>query len=213
MIKIKHACVLLSIFATINAQSFEDNQFWHAEKFQKHINEKTSLSLEQDFRMGENMSELLYVHADFGINRKLGNGFSINVNFREVFEQKGDNLTREHRPHGQIAWKGKFGLIGISSRSRLEYRMKQDKDPVFRNRDMVSIKFGKGFTSLKLVPYVADEIFYDMEESELNRNRLYIGAEIGSLKSIKPTIYFLIQSGLKNNEWSQIGILGFKFKF
>jgi hypothetical protein len=60
---------------------------------------------------------------------------------------------------------------------------------------------------------MADEIFYDLEESELNRNRFYIGAEIGSIKMIKPVMYFLIQSGYTDEEWSHIGILGFKFIF
>lgn len=202
----------LVVMTTLSAQQFEDIQLWHAEKFHKKINENTTLSLEQDFRAGQNMSELIYFHADFGIKRKLNKSFSVNLNFREVFEQKEDILTREHRPHGQIAWKGNSGPFSISSRARLEYRLKQDNDPVFRNRDMISVKLDKIFTPLKLVPYVADEIFYDLEQSELNRNRFYIGAEIGLMKSIKPTIYFLIQSGLKNDEWSHIGILGFKFK-
>jgi hypothetical protein len=205
--------IFLVIITTTYTQGFKDNQLWHAEKFQKKINDKTSLALEQDFRLGNNASELRYVHADFGIKHQLTKVFFVSLNFREVFEQKGDKLTREHRPHGQIAWKGKIGLYSISSRARLEYRMKQDKDPVFRNRDMISIKFDKGFTPLKLIPYMADEIFYDLEESELNRNRFYIGAEIGSIKMIKPVMYFLIQSGYTDEEWSHIGILGFKFIF
>ncbi len=205
--------VFLICISFISAQGFEDNQFWHAEKFQKKINEKTSIALEQDFRMGNNASELIYVHADFGIKRKLTKSFSVNLNFREVFEQKGDVLTREHRPHGQLAWKGKSGPFALSSRARLEYRMKQDKDPVIRNRDLVSIKIGKGFTPLKLVPYIADEIFYDMEESELNRNRFYIGCEIQSISIIKTALYFLQQKDLKNDVWEPTNVVGMKFSF
>ena len=203
----------LIIPSILFSQGFDDTQLWHAEKFEKPINDKTSLALEQDFRIGKNMTNLVYFHADFGIKRIINKTFSFNLNFREVFEQKGPELTREHRPHGQIAWKRELGPLAISSRARLEYRIRQDKDPLFRNRDMLSLKFGKGFTSLMLVPYVADEIFYDLEESELNRNRFYIGAEIGSIKMIKPVMYFLIQSGYTDEEWSHIGILGFKFIF
>jgi len=195
------------------SQGFDDTQLWHAEKFEKPINDKTSLALEQDFRIGENMTNLVYFHADFGIKRIINKTFSFNLNFREVFEQKGPELTREHRPHGQIAWKRELGPLAISSRARLEYRIRQDKDPVFRNRDMLSLKYGKGFTPLMLVPYVANEIFYDFKKSELNRNRFFIGVNIGSIKSFKPTIYFLIQTGIENKEYSHIGILGFKLKF
>ena len=197
----------------INAQVFENNQFWHAEKFQKKINDKTSLSLEQDFRLGENLSELHYIHTDFGIKHQLTRAFSLNLNFREIFEQKGDKLTREHRPHGQIAWKGKFGLYSLSGRARMEYRMKQDKDPVIRNRNMIAVKFGNGFTPLKLVPYVADEIFYDLEESELNRNRFYVGFEIKSISFVKATVYYLQQSDLKDDKWEPTNVVGMKFSF
>lgn len=195
------------------SQGLDDIQFWHAEKFQKKINEKTLLSLEQDFRSGENMSKLLYLHADFGFRRSLNKSYSINLNFREVFEQKGQNLTREHRPHVQIAWKGKSGQFSISSRARLEYRIRQGKDSVFRNRDMISVNYGKGFTSLKLVPYFANEFFYDFEKNEYNRNRFYVGIKVGSIKSFKPTIYILIQTKIANDSFTHIGVLGFKFNF
>lgn len=205
--------VFLISFTTLFSQGFEDNQLWHAEKFQKKINEKNSLSLEQDFRAGENMSTLLYVHADFGIKHRLSNKISLSVNFREVFEKKEDIFMQEHRPHGTISTKIEIGSLDISARSRLEYRMKPGKDPVFRNRDMVSIKLRRELTSLKLVPYIADEIFFDIENSELNRNRFYVGSTIGSVKIMKPVIYFMVQSSFKSGTASHIGILGLKFLF
>ena len=91
--------------------------------------------------------------------------------------------------------------------------MKQDMDPVIRNRDMVSIKIGKGFTPLKLVPYIADEIFYDMEESELNRNRLSVGIEIKCFQFVKTAVYFLQQNDLKNDDWESTNVVGMKFSF
>ena len=112
-----------------------------------------------------------------------------------------------------ISTKKEFGLFDISARGRLEYRMKSGKDPAFRNRDMVSIKLRRELTSFKLVPYLANEIFFDIENSELNRNRFFVGATIGSVKIVKPVIYFLVQSGFKSGTSSHIGILGFKFLF
>ena len=205
--------VVLISLTTLFSQGFEDNQIWHAEKFQKKINENNSISLEQDFRAGENMSTLLYFHADFGIKHKLNNKISLSINFREVFEKKEDAFVGEHRPHGTVSTKTEIGLFDISARSRLEYRMKSGKDPALRNRDMVSIKLRRELTSFKLVPYVANEVFFDIENSEFNRNRFYVGATIGSIKIMKPMIYFMVQSGFKSGTSSHIGILGFKFVF
>jgi len=186
-------------------------ELWQAAKISKPINDTYTLSMEGDFRSFNLGEQLKYYHGDMGISFPLISNFKVSVNIREVFEWKGDIWKQEHRPHGTISTKMKLGLFGVSARARLEYRIKQDKDPVFRNRDMVSIKFGNGFTPLELVPYVADEIFYDMEESELNRNRFYVGCEIKSISMMKVIIYHLIQDDWKNNGWEQTYIVGMKF--
>ena len=76
--------------------------------------------------------------------------------------------------------KKKFGLISTTGRIRMEYRIK-DSGSSFRNRNMVSVDIGNGWTSLKVIPYFADEIFYDLSSNEINRNRFYIGCKIKSL--------------------------------
>jgi len=78
---------------------------------------------------------------------------------------------------------------------------------------MVSVNLGNGWTSLKVIPYLADEMFYDLSNNEINRNRFYIGCKIKNLTRFKPTIYFMQQRSLKNNKWDTIGILGIKISF
>lgn len=191
----------------------EQPDLWQAAKVSKPLNDKYTLSMEGDLRSQNMGEELKYFHGDAGISFPLVSKLKLSVNFREVFEWKGDSWVQEHRPHGTISTKFDFGLLGVSARSRFEYRMKQDKDPVIRNRDMVSIKIGKGFTPLKLVPYIADEIFYDMEESELNRNRLSVGIEIKCFQFVKTAVYFLQQNDLKNDDWESTNVVGMKFSF
>jgi hypothetical protein len=108
--------------------------------------------------------------------------------------------------------KKKFGLISTTGRIRMEYRIK-DSGSSFRNRNMVSVDLGSGWTSLKVIPYFADEMFYDLSSNEINRNRFYIGCKIKNLTRFKPTIYFMQQRNLKNNEWDTIGVLGIKISF
>ncbi len=185
---------------------------WQAAKISKPLNDIYTLSMEGDFRSFNLAEQLKYYHGDIGISFQVLSNFMLSVNFREVFEWKGV-WKQEHRPHGTVSTKMQFGSLGISARSRFEYRMKQDKDPVIRNRNLVSIKFGKEFTPLKLVPYIADEIFYDMEESELNRNRFYVGMEIKCISFVKTVIYFLQQKDLKNEAWEPTNVVGMKFSF
>ena len=185
---------------------------WQAAKISKPLNDTYTLSMEGDYRSYDMGEQLKYYHGDIGISFPILTNFNLSVNFREVFEWKGF-WKQEHRPHGAVSTKMQFGSLGVSARSRFEYRMKQDKDPAIRNRNLVSIKFGKEFTPLKLVPYIADEIFYDMEESELNRNRFYVGMEIKCISFVKTVIYFLQQKDLKNEAWEPTNIVGMKFSF
>ncbi|MFQ6677159.1 MAG: DUF2490 domain-containing protein [Fidelibacterota bacterium] len=191
----------------------EQPELWQAAKLSKPLNDTYSLSIESDFRSLNMGQQLKYSHGDIGISFHLIRPFKLSLNFREVFEWKNKVWTQEHRPHGTLSTKMKFGILGITARSRFEYRMKQDKDPVIRNRDMITAKFGNGFTPLKLIPYTADEIFYDMEGNELNRNRFYVGFEIKSISFMKVKIYHLIQDDWKNNGWEQTYVIGMKFSF
>ncbi|MDP6339259.1 MAG: DUF2490 domain-containing protein [Candidatus Marinimicrobia bacterium] len=202
--------VLFFIFQSLFAGSSGKIHLWHAEKFNRILSDKLAMTLEQDFR---SESSLYYVHSDIGFKYKISPNFALNINFREVFEQKDGVWISEQRPHGTISTKFKLGAFNLSARSRIEYRIKQDKDPVYRNRDMITIKSQREFTSLKLVPYIADEIFYDFEKKEINRNRAYIGFSVKSIQSFNPTIYLMQQSNYKEDQWDSILILGFKFNF
>ena len=204
----------LALIFLLNTLLLADNpagiHLWHAEKFNRKISDKLSIALEQDLR---SESSLYYVHSDFGFKYKIGTRWAFNINFREVFENKKGVWVSEHRPHGTVSTNRNFGALNVSARSRIEYRIKQDKDPVFRNRDMVTIKFGQGFTALKIIPYIADEIFYDFENKKLNRNRAYVGITIKSVPYLSPTVYLMNQSDFKENKWNSFLILGFKFNF
>ena len=204
----------LALIFLLNTLLLADNpagiHLWHAEKFNRKISDKLSIALEQDLR---SESSLYYVHSDFGFKYKIGTRWAFNINFREVFENKKGVWVSEHRPHGTVSTNRNFGALNVSARSRIEYRIKQDKDPVFRNRDMVTIKFGQGFTALKIIPYIADEIFYDFENKKLNRNRAYVGITIKSVPYLSPTVYLMNQSDFKENRWNSFLILGFKFNF
>ena len=199
--------ILLTIFCNLSA-----SQFWHAEKLSHSFSDKLSLTFEDDFRSESFGENNYYFHGDIGLKYKLSSAIFFNANFREVFEKKSSGWVQEHRPHGTVSMKKKFGLISTTSRIRMEYRIK-DSGSTFRNRNMLTLDFGNGWTSMKLVPYMADELFYNLADKQINRNRFYIGCKIKNLTRFKPTIYFMQQRSLKNNEWDTIGVLGIKISF
>lgn len=186
-------------------------EFWQVIKTSKPIMETYTLQMETDYRFLDMGDQLKYFHGDLGLIFPLIANFKLGLNFREVFEWKENSWIQEHRPHGSIMSNLQLWKFDVSARSRFEYRMKQDKDPAIRNRDILTIKYGKKITPLNLVPYVADEIFYDLEENELNRNRLFIGVEIQRIKWLKTMVYLMQQMDLKDATWESTNIIGLAF--
>ena len=199
--------ILIAIFCNLSA-----SQFWHAEKITQSISDKLSLIFEDDFRSESFGENNYYFHGDIGLKYKLSSAISFNTNFREVFEKKSSGWVQEHRPHGTVSMKKKFGLISTTGRIRMEYRIK-DSGSTFRNRNMLTLDFGNGWTSMKLVPYVADELFYNLADKEINWNRFYLGVKVKKISVYKPTLYFMQQRSLKNIKWESFGVLGIKISF
>jgi len=199
--------ILITIFCNLSA-----SQFWHAEKITQSFSDKLSLTFEDDFRSESFGENNYYFHGDVSLKYKLSSAIFFNANFREVFEKKSSGWVQEHRPHGTVSMKKKFGLISTTGRVRMEYRIK-DSGSTFRNRNMLTLDFGNGWTSMNLVPYMADELFYNLADKEINRNRFYLGVKVKKLSVYKPTLYFMQQRSLKNNKWESFGVLGIKISF
>ena len=199
--------ILITIFCNLSA-----SQFWHAEKITQSFSDKLSLTFEDDFRSESFGENNYYFHGDVSLKYKLSSAIFFNANFREVFEKKSSGWVQEHRPHGTVSMKKKFGLISTTGRVRMEYRIK-DSGSTFRNRNMLTLDFGNGWTSMKLVPYMAEELFYNLADKEINRNRFYLGVKVKKLSVYKPTLYFMQQRSLKNNKWESFGVLGIKISF
>ena len=52
-----------------------------------------------------------------------------------------------------------------------------------------------------------------MEESNLNRNRFFVGCEIKSISFVKATMYYMQQNDLKDEKWEPTNVVGMKFFF
>jgi len=199
------------LLSTTLLSAFEpgDQQFWHAEKLSYALGERHRLTLEQDFRSGNQATDLYYVHSDFGIQRKVKPFLTWSLHFREAFVDGSEGWFPEHRPYGQFVVKWPFGPFSSATRMRFEYRILPAEQKV-RNRDMITLKLRRSFMPLKLVPYVADEIFYSLKDQELKRNRFYVGLAVKRFSRVAPVFYYMYQSSLKKGAWSGINVWGIK---
>jgi hypothetical protein len=166
-------------------------------------------------RFGESGRRLYYQHYEPGFTYSgLAKWIDLGFNYRQVFERDSKGKwKREDQPNLNITLKGKMFGLDLSDRSRIEYRILEDRKDVWRYRNKLTVKLPFELTELKLQPYVADEIFVPLDDVDINTNRLYAGVPFKLTKNIGCDLYYLWQASKSNGGWTNINVVGTAFKF
>lgn len=202
----------LSMMTSVFAYEDGDWQFWNTESIEGGLAENWKIKLEGEFRFGDSMGELYYHHTDGGLAYKLIDWFSLGVNYRQIYEKKKGEWEEENRPHINGTFKWAWTDFKFTDRSRLEYRAREGKDDFLRYRNKLTVKFPFEWTTFDIQPYLADEIFVDFDQGELNRNRLYIGICSKLAKYFQADVFYLWQSSKSDDSWVDYNVIGAKLK-
>lgn len=218
--KLSIVSVFAAIFTAVCAQPACANdrsgfQYWSTADAVVNINKNWKTTLEEELRLGDDGGHLYYHHSDIGLIYKgLGDYIDIGLNFRKVYVEDDSNTWRhENRPHINLTLKKKLGSIAFSTRSRLEYRDVEQKAETWRYRNLFTFKLPCELTSLKLKPYVADEIFMNLNGEGYAGNRVYGGVAFNLSANINTAIYYVWQSARANPGRDDIHAFGTKLVF
>lgn len=187
-----------------------DIQFWNTEIIEGEAYGPVKIGFENEMRF--NKDGFYYNHVDAGLNIKTFTWLSLGINFREVFERKDEEWKTEERPHFNAEVKYAFKDFIFKLRNRIELRFRDDKKMTVRDRIKATIELPVLIKKIALAPYVSDEIFYDFDANEMNRNRFYIGLKMKFTKNIQTETYYLLQSS-KKEAWENAHMVGLKLKF
>lgn len=208
-------CLSIAVFASpkpLFAYDDGDWQHWNRESVEGNITKDLKATIDIEFRFGDNCSELYHQYSELGLSYRLCGWFDLGLNYRQIYEKKGDTWGEENRPHLNATFTFRWLGLEFQDRNRLEYRVREGKDDVARYRNRLRLRFPVKWTHLKIQPYVADEIFIDFDQGELNRNRLYLGAAGNLVKPLKLDLYYLWQSSESSGTWLDCHIIGSKLK-
>ncbi len=154
-------------------------------------------------RVADHQEDYLFTYSG------LADWFAVGLGYKKGFGKDGDTWQIEDRPYLNLIVKGGLGGLSIGSRSRFEYRDIKDEDSVWRYRNKITVRPPVTFTPLKVLPYVADEIFISFDEEDFNQHRLYGGLFIPLHERIDLELFYVWKLDEEpDNSWHDTNVLG-----
>ena len=212
--------VTVSVLVSGVCFGYEDEgfQWWSKARASLDVTKDWKCAFEQEFRLGDDGGNLYYEHSELAFTYSgLAEWLDAGAGFRLIYEKdSSDDFKRENMPYIVVTLKGRLFDLPVSTRSRIEYRDRTAKEDVWRYRNKITVKLPVELTPLKLKPYLADEIFITLNDDNVDKNRLYLGAALPLSQSVEAEIFYMWQtSRVASGDWSDIQVLGttLKFKF
>lgn len=204
--------VLLLMPNILYAYDDGDFQVWHTDVEEKKINEKFKISLEEEFRWGDNAGELYYHHYEPGLTYKVNSHLDLALKYRQIYDKKNSKFKQENQPNLNATLKWDFLGCSMDDRSRLEYRHFNYQPDSWLYRNKFTVRLPWKFTKFGIQPYLSDEIFVNFYNTAFTRNRFYAGFSFNLIKNLKAEIYYLLQSTKSSYAWTDANVFGTSLK-
>jgi hypothetical protein len=208
------AVIGLALFLAAKVYAYDDGDFqiWNTDVEELKVNKDSKVAFEEEFRWGNNASEFYYQHYDVGYFYNLEKWLNIGGGYRHIYELKRGKFKLENEPYvtATLFW----GLEGfkVEDRSRMEYRHFDYQADSWRYRNRFTLKLPWRLTRFEFQPYVADEIFVELNDGSLSRNRLCAGLGFTLIRNLRGELYYMLQSTKGSEKWADVNILGAKLK-
>jgi hypothetical protein len=198
-------------------QAFVDGdfQFWSTVGASFNIHKDWKVAVHEHLKFGSNAGHFYYHHTDLGFTYKgLADWIDLGFNYKQVFiELPDDHWIRENRPHLNITFKGRLGTLDFSNRSRFEYRDIEYVEDYWRYANKLEVNLPFEWTRLKFRPYVADQVYINLDGRGFEKNRIYAGAAFEVSENIESELYYVYQWSKILDHWLELSALGLQLKF
>ena len=189
-----------------------DWQFWHGDTVTGKITENVSAKLNAEWRFGDDMSELFYYHTEGGLLFNITESFSIGTNYRQVYNLSSNKKwTEERMPNVELFNNFTLADQKFANRFRVEYRDRQTSQDSWRFRERLTYQLPFELSVFK--PYLTDEVYYEDEPGEFNKNWAILGAKFPIMEKIEGDLFYNYERTKSGDKWISANILNLYLKF
>jgi len=206
-------CSLVFWVAPACGAEDDDWQLWSSGKLQVQLNQRWQITLEQQLRFEQNMSDLFYRYSDLGIVWKTASWLETSLHFAPLCQKSGGDWKKEQRPFVDGSVKHTWSALQFADRHRLEMRFREDAPDLWRYRNKLTMTGTSGWTRFRMQPYAWGEVFVHLQETDFYRWRLSGGFKGQAYEKLSIDISYLRQGTEKDQRWIRCHVLNVKLMF
>lgn len=152
-------------------------------------------------RYKDDMSDHHYSHLDVALSYDFLDWLEIGTNYRYISRATPGGWKRENRPSINAELKWKWADFEFSDNNKLEYRIIEDYEDIWRYKNKLKIEYPVEWTELKISPHVSEVIFWDFDVGQLNGYRLEAGFSMQLLKNSELCIAYQFGNDKFRENW------------
>lgn len=208
--------ILIVLFPGEHRCAFADGdvEFWQTTMAFIDVHQDWTVSVQEHLKVGDDAGKFYYQHTDLGFLYKgFAKGVNLGFSYKQIFKKDDDgHWEPENRPHFNLLLKGRLGSLDVLDRSRMEFRDRQDDEDLWRYSHRLKITLPIELTALKFRPYIADQVYLNLEGKTFDKNRIYSGVILELPKKIESEFYYMWQSSKPDGQWEDLNALGLLFR-
>ena len=160
-----------------------------------------------ELRYKDDMSDHYYSHLEVSVSYDFLDWLEIGTNYRYISRATDDGWKRENRPSINAELKWGWLDFELSDNNKLEYRIRQDDEDIFRYKNILTIEYPAEWTVLKISPYFSKKTFFDFDVGQFNGYRLEAGFSVQLQRNSELCIAYQFGNDEKSDDWTDTNYL------
>lgn len=207
----------ISAFAQWN-----DAQLWTSVTLEKKIIKQLSVSISEEVRFSDNITEVGSFFTDIGLTYKFHKNWRLSGDYRFTNKIRLDNsYSKRHRYYFDLSYRRKFYQFTVMLRTRFQSQYKDVNSsetghlPEYYSRNKLTLKYNITRT---ISPYLSAEAFIPLNNPKvqgIDNMRYCLGLEWEFVKNSTLDVFYLIQQEyqVKNRERDFVAGIGYYYSF
>jgi len=205
------AVLVISLLFVNTASARDDWAFTLSDLVVKYkLNDEFTLKLNYNTSAKEDKKPSYYSYARVGLIYSPYEWLDLTPTYHHAYSRANNGkLSHEDRLFFDTTFKWKAMGLKFSDRNRMELRNFDIRpDHVFRYRNEFMISKVVDFMGTKVVPFISDEIWYDLTDHEADFNWATIGVSKKLTKNLIVSLFYRLESFKTGEDWSETNFIG-----